>query len=346
MKRFSVFLAFFLLACCLTCRDLSAQQRFEYQEYRMAVPVRIIVDAENQKQADEAAQAAYSRFQQLDQIMSDYDPESELMRMCREAGATGQPVRVSDDLWRVLVKAKEISGVSNGAFDITVSPVVKLWRRARRLQRLPETELLEEAQSLVGDHYWELDAETQSVRILKDGVRMDLGGIAKGDAIDQAIEILKEHGIRAGLVDAGGDLRVYGTPSEPKWNSKGEPVQAWIIDITKHGQTAARIFATDLAVASSGDLEQHLVIDGVQYSHIIDPRTGTALTDHGAVTVTAPDAITADALASALSVLSSEEGLLLLEKYPGSAAIITRMSQGTMKTWASPLWKVDEDLAH
>jgi thiamine biosynthesis lipoprotein len=333
---------FTVLLILLLCRTVTSQERFEFQEYHMAVPVKMIIYAGDGESAQKASGAAFKRFEQLNKIMSDYDYESEVMRLCRENWSMEKHTQVSEDLYRVLLKSKEFCTQSNGAFDITVSPIVKLWRRAKRLRAMPEKELLEKAKALVGDSFWEIDTETKTVRILKEGIRFDLGGIAKGDAIDQAVLTLQEHGIQAGLVDAGGDLRVFGTPPHhnrtcEKSNRYGNR-NGWIIDIPSHEGITGKIVANDLAAASSGDSEQHLIFDGKRYSHIIDPRTGMPMTDCGTVTVTAPDAVTADALASILSVLSPEEGLALLEKYPGTGAVITREQNGRQKTWVSPHW--------
>ena len=330
-----IFVCRMIQPCCIA-EDL---HRYTYEEIAMSIPVRIVVCSESESKAQVAAETAFRRVHELDAIMTDYDSDSELLQMCRQGGKTGEPATVSDDLFRVLQKSKQFSIDSGGAFDITVGPVVRLWRRARRLHEFPEKRLLDEAVALVGNDLWEIDAETQTVTIKKDKVLFDLGGIAKGDIIDQAIAVLKRHGIAAALVDAGGDIRVYGIPGDNNANG-------WLIGVSALGKEVGRVVSDDIAMASSGDLSRYVLIDEVRYSHIVDPKTGIGLTNQTAVTVFAPDATTADALATVLSVLPPEEGLKLLTKYEGTAAMISRQSlqdsqttQNETEVWHSENWK-------
>jgi len=324
-------------------------KRFTFDEIAMSIPVRIVVCAESEAMAQVAADAAFRRVHELDTMMTDYDSDSELMQLCRQGGKSGEAVPVSDDLFRVLQKSKQVSIDSQGAFDITVGPVVRLWRRARRLHEFPEKRLLDDARTLVGNELWELDAATQTVTIKKDKVSFDLGAIAKGDIIDQAIATLKRQGITAALVDAGGDIRVYGIPPGRDANNNnandndatGNNAMGWVVGVSAHGKEVGRVVSEDIAMASSGDLSRYVILDGVRYSHIVDPKTGVGLTNQTAVTVFAPDAITADALATALSILPPEEGLKLLEKYEGTAAMIVRQLPqeiGKTEVWCSENW--------
>ncbi|MDR1492604.1 MAG: FAD:protein FMN transferase [Planctomycetaceae bacterium] len=345
-------------------------QRFIFEETVMSIPARIIICAENESDAKSAANAVFQRFDELNKIMSDYDSDSEVMRICQIGAKSGEPVQVSNDLFRVLQFSKQISIASDGAFDVTIGPVIRLWRRARRLRALPEKELLDNARQLVGNALWEIDEKSQTVTLKRDKMRFDLGGVAKGDAIDQAVEVLKTHKIPAALVDVGGDIRSYGQPPTHSANSEkiipniqnskiskiqnenDSGVNSWIIGVSANGQAICHVAAQDVAMASSGDAERFVEWDGVRYSHIVDPKTGLGLTDHKAVTVFAKDAITADALASALSILPPEKGLKLLEQYEGTAAMICRkisrlpdaknhspVSQSETEFFYSPNWK-------
>ena len=305
----------------------------------MSIAVRIIVCAESESAATVAAESAFRRIHELEARMTDFDSDSELMQMCRLAGKTGEPVAVGDDLFRVLKKSKQISIESQGAFDITVGPVVRLWRRARRLHEFPEKRLLDDARALVGNDLWELDDEAKTVTIKKDKVLFDLGAIAKGDIIDQAVAVLQNHGIAAALVDAGGDIRAYGVPCD-------NDATGWLIGVSAHGKEVGRVVSDSIAMASSGDLSRYVIFDGVRYSHIVDPKTGIGLTNQTAVTVFAPDATTADALATALSVLPPEEGMNLLAQYEGTAAMICRQlpqsdqdAQNETEVWYSENWE-------
>jgi thiamine biosynthesis lipoprotein len=281
---------------------LSATERFEFEETHMGVPVRIILYAESAENAQAAAKNAFECFHALNKIMSDYDSESELSKLCAEFNSSNdscqKAVPVSRDLFAVLKSAKYFSNLSEGAFDITVSPFVRLWRRSRRQKELPKQRYLDQARELVGNHLWTLHESTQRVQILKSGVKFDLGGIAKGYAIDRAFETIQQYGIETILIDAGGDLRVGKSPPD-----------GWKIDL--NGKDI--IIMENIAVATSGDRFQFVEINGVKYSHIIDPKTGLGLTAPCTVHVTAPTATEADALASATAVLKPEQGIALIE---------------------------------
>jgi thiamine biosynthesis lipoprotein len=291
------FLTFFILVF-----TLSATERFEFEEIHMGVPVRIILYAESKENAHTAAKNAFECFHALNKIMSDYDSESELSKLCDEFNSSNgycrKAVPVSDDLFAVLKSAKYFSNISDGAFDITVSPFVRLWRRSRRQKELPKQRYLDQARELVGNHLWTINESTQQVQILKSGVKFDLGGIAKGYAIDRAFEIIQKYSIETILIDAGGDLRV----------GKASP-DGWKINL--NGKDT--MIMENIAVATSGDRFQFVEINGVKYSHLIDPKTGLGLTTPCTVHVTAPTATEADALASATAVLKPEQGIALIE---------------------------------
>jgi thiamine biosynthesis lipoprotein len=236
-------------------------------------------------------------------------------------------------LWQVLARARDISERSGGAFDVTVGPIVRLWRRARRQHEFPSADRLEEARQLVGYQMVRMDPKHRSVELLKPGMRLDLGGIAKGYAIDQALLELRKHGIPRALVDAGGDAGVGNPPPDRP---------GWRIGIARlEPETAPNRFLclSNCGVATSGDTFQFVELGGRRYSHIVDPRTGIGLTDHSNVTVVAPDATTADALASAISVLGPEKGMQLVEQMPGTAALILRAPEGRLETYESCRWK-------
>lgn len=335
MKTAAVLTAVFcLLGLRLTAsaeRDAPLQTRFEFQQVEMAVPVRIVLYAAEAAIADRAAQAAFARIHQLNGVFSDYDETSELRRLCETAGQ-GKLVRVSDELWRVLVKAQEIAEKSDGAFDVTCGPIVQLWRRARRMKALPAADRLQAARQLVGYRLVRLEPQGQAVELLKAGMRLDLGGIAKGYVVQDTLRVLREQGVPAAMVDAGGDLGL----GEPPPGRAG-----WRIGVgTTDPKGSPRIYLclSRTAVATSGDMWQYVIIDGVRYSHIVDPRTGLGLTDHSTVTIVTADGTTADALSTAVSVLGSEQGLQLVESIPGVAACILRLHDGRPEVHESRTW--------
>jgi len=307
-------------------------QRFAFDRIEMAVPVRIILYAPDQASANHASEGAFDRIRQLNGILSDYDSQSELSRLSKTAG-TGRAVPVSEDLWRVLSAAQAVSEQSHGAFDATVGPIVRLWRRARRQRQMPSTERRERARQRVGYRLLTLEPNTHAVRLDREGMKLDLGGIAKGYAVDEAFKVLQKHGIRRALVDAGGDIRLGDPPPDRDgWRVGVAPLEV-------AAKPSRYLSLSGCAVATSGDAWQYVEIMGRRYSHIVDPRTGLGLTDHSSVTVVAPDGTTADALASAVSVLGPEKGLKLIEDTPGAAALIVRAPDGKLQTHESARWK-------
>jgi len=312
--------------------NVAAGDRFEFTQVEMAVPIRIVLYAADRQQAEAAAQAAFVRIRQLNDIMSDYDEASELRRLCQTAGG-GHDVPVSPELWQVLQHAQTLSARSGGAFDVTVGPLVRLWRRARRQKELPSDQRLSDARPLVGYRLVRLDPRHRAVELLKPGVRLDLGGIAKGYAADEALGVLAKRGIRSALIDAGGDI-VLGDapPGRPGW-------RIGVARLEADGPPSHVLVLSRAAVATSGDRWQYVEIGGKRYSHIVDPHTGLGLTDHSSVTVVAADGITADGLASAVSVLGPKEGLKLIEDTPGAEALIVRVPEKKMEKYESAGWR-------
>ncbi len=284
----------------------------------MGVPFRIVLYTTNEVHAKAAADEAFARVRQLNDRLSDYDLDSELSRLSRASGQ-GLATRVSEDLWRVLKEAQYWAERSGGAFDVTVGPFVNLWRRARRIQRLPEPEKLAEARARVGYTNITLDAKNRTVLLKVPEMRLDLGGIAKGYAADEALKTLCRDGIRRALVAAAGDIAL----GDPPPGERGWKVEIGSLDVT-NAPPALFLRLANRGVATSGDVFQRLEIDGVRYSHIVDPRTGLGLTDHSLVTVLARDCMTADALATTVSVLGPEAGLRLIKNTPGPAVRILR----------------------
>ncbi|MBI1967154.1 MAG: FAD:protein FMN transferase [Gemmatimonadetes bacterium] len=290
--------------------------RHEYVELHMGVAVRLVLYVSEDGAARVAARAVYDRIAELEDKMSDYRPESEVRRL-PSCGAA--PLAASAELYTVLARALDLAARTDGAFDPTVGPYVALWRDARRTGRLPSRDALDSAAARVGWRKVRLNPATRAVCLEAPGMRLDLGGIAKGYILDQALAELRRHGVTRALLEAGGDILVGDAPP-------GEP--GWRIAVPGAGPAlAARAAAlANAAVATSGDTEQFVVIDGVRYSHIVDPRTGLGLTNRLQSAVVAPDGITADGLATALTVLGEERAAPLLQAFPGVAADIRRLT--------------------
>jgi thiamine biosynthesis lipoprotein len=287
--------------------------RFSYTEYHMGVDARLVVYAPDRATAEAACTAAFARIAALDSIMSDYRRDSELNRLSAQAG--GPPIRVSAELFKVLRRAQEVSRRSDGAFDVTVGPLIAVWRQARKSGILPEPADIERARRLIGWRKVRLDNRARTVRLTVAGMKLDLGGIAKGYADDEAQCVLKQHGITRALVEMGGDIVVSGPPSDKV---------GWTIRVPNAGddQGPADMHFANRAISTSGDTEQFAVIGGRRYSHVVDPRTGQALTNRVQVTVIAANGLTSDPLSTALTVLRRENRDRLLRSYPGTRAFV------------------------
>jgi FAD:protein FMN transferase len=304
-----------LAGCATTERKFN---RFEYARPEMGVPFRIVLFATDKAGADTAANAAFARVEQLNDILSDYDTDSELSRLSQTAGH-GQAVHVSDDLWRVLERAQKIAQETEGAFDITCGPAVSLWRKARREKKLPDAAKLDEARRAVGHQNLRLNARAHTAELLVPYMRLDLGAIAKGYAVDEAIQVLRRHGIGSALVSGGGDMAVSGAPP----GLYGWRIELAPLDVT-NAPPAEFVLLRNVALATSGDVFQHVEIDGIRYSHIVDPRTGVGLTDHSLVVVIAKDCMMADSLSTTVSVLGPVRGMKYAESKGACVRIVRK----------------------
>ncbi len=305
--------AWWISATTLCYADPDALTRYAYTEYHMGVDVRLTVYAPDKPTAERACIAAFERFAELDTIMSDYRPDSELMRLCAKAG--GPPVSVSHDLFIVLERAQEVAKRSDGAFDVTCGPLIALWRQARKTHVLPRPEEIALARTKVGWRKMIVDSRRHTVRLLVPGMKLDLGGIGKGYADDCAQEALQRNGITRALVEAGGDLVV----SDPPPGEKGWKIQ--VANAEKKSPAPVLLFS-NRAVSTSGDTEQFVEVGGKRYSHILDPRTGQALTDRIQVTITAPNGLTSDSLSKVVSVLGQAKGEPIVHTYRDVAVFV------------------------
>jgi thiamine biosynthesis lipoprotein len=303
-------------------------QRFEYSLPRMGTLFRIVLYAPNSDQATSAAMAAFERVEELEQMMSDYREDSELNFLCREAWKA--PQKVSRELFFVLEKAQHLSEISGGSFDVTIGPVVSLWRGARRSKRLPSATEIARAKAAVGYKNVVLDAGAQTVLLKRKDMKLDLGGIAKGYAADEALILLRTRGITRALADAGGDLALGDSPPDkPGW-------QITIRETEPKGIEPSRyVILHNAGVATSGDVFQFIESGGVRYSHIINPGNGLGTSDSASTTVIAPDGITADALATTCSILPVKEAMRIVESLKGVSARLVRRLDGETKNYTS-----------
>jgi thiamine biosynthesis lipoprotein len=274
----------------------------------MGVTWTVTVYAASRPAGVAACAAAHAEVARLETILSDYDPASELSRLSA-AAPTPDPIRVGDDLWRVLSRAVAFRDATGGAFDPTV------------------------ARAAVGGDRLRLHPDRQAVSLVRPAMRLDLGGIGMGDAADRAVEVLRRQGVAAAMIDASGDIVVFGVPpGKTGWRVASAP-------LGRAEPPAADLVLTDAAVTTSGDAFQAVTIDGVRYGHVVDPRTGLGVAGPAAVTVIGPDCTTADALATAALVLGQESGLRLVDSMPGcSARFVWTDDTGATREATSPRW--------
>ena len=281
----------------------------------------IIAVAADSNTAQKSVEAAFDQLVAVDNLMSDYKPDSQLSLVNREAFKN--PVKISEPLFEVLSRSIAFSKKTDGAFDITVGPLVDLFHTAGEKGVAPTEDEIAQAKARTGFEKLILDEENKTVKFAVDGMRLDLGGIAKGYSADKAIEAMKKCGALGGLVAAAGDIRVFGTP--PKGKS------SWLVglqdpdkvsDSIDNAQTLLTLHLKDMAVSTSGDYRRFTTIDGKKYSHIVDTKTGTSSQGLSSVTIIAPNATDADALATAVSVMGIEKGLELIKSIPQTDAIL------------------------
>jgi FAD:protein FMN transferase len=191
-----------------------ALHRYKFNEPRMGAAFRITLYAPDEQAAQRGARAAYGRVDQLNAILSDYEPDSEISRLSQRTldGPMAEPVEVSEELFHVLRASQDVAERTGGAFDVTIGPYVRLWRRSRDLQQLPTTRRLDEARASVGHHLIKLDPQRRTVQLLGPRMRLDVAGIAVGYVVDEALEALRGAGVDRALIDAGGDLGMSGAP--------------------------------------------------------------------------------------------------------------------------------------
>jgi thiamine biosynthesis lipoprotein len=289
--------------------------RFTLVEYHMGIDARIVLYAPDQKTAEVAAEAAFKRIAVLEDVMSDYRPTSELMRLCAKPAKT--PVKISADLFKVLEESQKISSQTGGAFDVTVGPLIQLWRKARKEGKLPDPALIRAAKKLVGYRKLKLNAKDQTATLAENGMKLDLGGIAKGLAADEALIQLQKNGVKSALIEMGGDIVLGDAP--PK-------TEGWQVIVPNNTSGKPEMTLKNCAISSSGDTEQFVVIGGKRYSHVVDPKTGQGLTRRVQASIIAPNGLTSDPISTALTVLNERGRERLLRNYRTSKVFIKTAS--------------------
>jgi len=277
----------------------------------MGTAIRAELWHEDPASGEAALDAVMAEMHRIDRAMSPFKPESELSRVNRDAGSA--PVAIGKELFELIARAMEFSEVSDGAFDITFASVGYMFDYRNRIR--PAAERIAAALPGVSYRHIRLDRRRRTIRFARDGVRIDLGGIAKGYAVDNCVSLLTAHGVKEALVMAGGDSRVLG-------DRRGRPWMIGIRDPRRKDVMVAMIPLVDAAVSTSGDYERYFEEGGVRYHHILDPKTGNAATGVRSVTIIGPDTTTTEGLSKSVFIMGPDRGIRFLASWPEVDAVI------------------------
>jgi thiamine biosynthesis lipoprotein len=275
---------------------------YSREEAIMGTAIRVELWSERRDLAEDAMAAVMDQMHHVDETMSPHKPESELSRINRDAAR--MPVPVSQEMFDLLVRSLEFSRLSDGAFDITFASAGHLYDYRQGIRPNPKD--LAQACASIGYRKLLLDPQARTVRFGRAGMRIDLGGFAKGFAVDEGAARLRERGIGNAIVTAGGDSRVVG-------DRRGRPWTIGVRDPRRPGELAAVLPLKDVAISTSGDYERYFERDGVRHHHVLDPRTGMSAHGVQSVTIVAPDGLTSEGLSKSVFVLGREKGLHLIE---------------------------------
>jgi FAD:protein FMN transferase len=286
-------------------------QWFRRSEAIMGTAIQVELWSEDGAQAEAAMAAVIDEMHRIDRVMSPHRADSALSRINREAAAW--PVPLSEEMFELLERALHFSELSDGAFDITYASAGHLYDYRAGVH--PSDETLDAARALIGWRGLQLQPGTRSVRFARDGMRIDLGGFAKGHAVDNGVAILRRHGIAHGMVSAGGDSHVLG-------DRRGRPWTIGVRDPRRENEVVAVLPLEDVAISTSGDYERFFERDGVRHHHLIDPKTGRSACGVRSVTILADDGLTSEALSKCVFVMGCERGLRFIESQPGVDAVV------------------------
>jgi len=289
----------------------SAAGWLEQEQTIMGTSIRVELWLPDEARGAKAIEAVMQEMHRIDALMSTYKPQSQLSQVNREAASS--PVPVTAELFSLLHRSLQLSETTGGAFDITYASVGYLYDF--RSRRRPDSAQIDSALPNIDYRLVVLDGAAGTIAFRREGVRVDLGGIAKGYAVERGAEILRQAGVQSGIVTAGGDSRIVG-------DRLGKP---WVVGVRhpRHRQEViARIPLVDEAISTSGDYERYFEEDGVRYHHIISPRTGLSASEVHSATIVGPDATMTDGLSTSVFVLGTEHGLALIETLPDYEAVI------------------------
>ncbi len=316
---------FIIFFGCIVFSAAAQMTRFSFTESKMGAPFTIVFYSKDSVQALSIAKRCFVLVDSFNFIFSDYIDTSELSYLSKTAGENSIPVKLSPALYDILIQSKKAYELSEGAFDITMGPLSKLWRKARKQQLFPTDSTVRSIRNLIGFNKLIFDTLNKTVRLTQPGMQLDLGGIAQGYVAQKVIDFLLSQEITQALINASGDIVMSGAPVDK---------DGWVVGVNLPEKTDEllnqKLILKNLAVTTSGDAYQFIEKDGIRYSHIINPITGYGVTFHRNVTVIAADGATADWLATACSILSLKKAKKLASIL-GSEVLITELKRGRLK---------------
>lgn len=274
----------------------------------------VSIVAENEALAENYIQQVFEEVIRIDLLISDWKPNSQISEVNKNAGI--KPVKVDKEVFDLTKRALQFSEMTNGAFDITVASMDKIWSFDGLMDELPTKEAIQKSIENVSYKNVILNESDSTIFLSKKGMKIGFGATGKGYAADKGRELMLKLGIKGGIVNASGDLASWGRQPDRK---------SWLIGLRNPFKNEAilRTFPVrNAAMCTSGDYQKFALIDGIRYSHIINPKTGIPATGLTSVTVLGPEAETANAFSTSIMVLGAEAGLQLLENYPDYACLI------------------------
>ena len=315
---------FTAISVCSTIAGDAQQSRFSFTESKMGAPFTVVFYLNDSVEAARVAKRCFIIVDSFNFIFSDYIDTSELSKLSATAGINAQATIVSPALYDILLKSKKAYELSEGAFDITMGPLSKLWRKSRKHHQFPNDSTVKSVRNLIGFDKLVIDTVNKTVRLTQIGMQLDLGGIAQGYVAQKIIDFLHTQDINNALVNASGDIVMSGAPIDKK---------GWVIGVNVPETTdellTQKLVLQNISVTTSGDAYQFIEKDGIKYSHIIDPTTGYGVTSQRNVTAIAADGTTADWLATACSILSIKKAKKLASSL-GAEVLIAEIIKGKL----------------
>lgn len=303
-----------LIAIFVMYRAASVAPLHRQSQFVFDTLVEIMVAVRDADQAQQAMAAAYSEMRRIEAVLSRYRRDSQIARINARAGAA---VPVNKEVYEILERAQEYARITDGAFNVTIGPLIDAWGIGAEQQRVPDDAELQPILQAVGLEHLDLSNPLE-VRLTHPDAALDLGGIAKGYAIDRAVEMLAQHQITSALVNAGGDIRCIGVKPD------GTPWQVGLQHPRDATKLSGIVAIDDTAIATSGDYERFFLRDGVRYHHLLHPHTGRPARACQSVTILTDTAEAADVFATALFIMGPDQGLRMLEATPDLEGMIIR----------------------